>query len=117
MDAPQHITALINRRIAQGRKALSHPHDCHLCSGDHPLLAILIATLEAAVENGLVEPLHLPIEGNIGTVQRSTIKRALSGMPTTISVLICDFHCLCLSPTKAATAGGMWRSRLKIEDD
>jgi hypothetical protein len=38
-------------------------------------MAILVATLEAAFESGLVEPLHMSIEDRNGTVQTSTIQQ------------------------------------------
>jgi hypothetical protein len=41
-------------------------------------LAILIATLEAAIESGLVEPLYMSVEDNAGTIKRSTIQQGVS---------------------------------------
>lgn len=78
MDDLEHIAALMNRRIAEIRKASSHPCGSHSCPGpDHPLLAILIAALEAAIESGLLEPLHVSIEDSVGTVRRSTIQEGV----------------------------------------
>jgi hypothetical protein len=77
-NVPEHIAELINKRIAAVRRASSHPYGSHQCPGpDHPMLAILIATLEAAIESGLVEPLYMSVEDNAGTIKRSTIQQGV----------------------------------------
>ena len=76
MNVPEHIAELMNKRIAQVRRETSHLHGSLVCPGPgHPVMAILMATLEAAVESGLVEPLHMSVEDSCGTVQRSTIQQ------------------------------------------
>jgi hypothetical protein len=66
VNVPEHITAPMKNRIAQISES-DHT--------GHPLMAILVATLEAAFESGLVEPLHMSIEDRNGTVQTSTIQQ------------------------------------------
>lgn len=66
VNVPERIAALMKKRIAQ------------ISESDrtgHPLMAILVATLEAAFESGLVEPLHVSIEDCNGTVETSTIQQ------------------------------------------
>ena len=63
MDATEQITALLNKRIAQVRREHGHPR-----------LAILIATSEAAIQSGLVQPLHISVEDCAGTIMRSTVR-------------------------------------------
>jgi hypothetical protein len=66
VKVPEHITVQMKNRIAQISE--SDPTG-------HPLMAILVATLEAAFESGLVEPLHVSLEDCNGTVKTSTIQQ------------------------------------------
>jgi hypothetical protein len=74
-NVPEHIAELMNKRIASVRRASSHPDGSGQCPGpDHPLAAILLATLEAAIESGLVEPLYMSVQDKAGIIKRSTIQ-------------------------------------------